>query len=177
MRIAFVAAVPLAAACFTVPAAAQVAMPSRAVLLENVERSRRNILKYVDAAPDSVLGFRPMPGVRTFGEQIEHAAGATTFIIASAWQVKLPAAPGDTATRRHDRAALRAFVNERYDRFAGAVRDVSVQRLTIPATYAGTTAAGWRWVDTALEHATWTLGQTVPYLRANGVKPPEYLPF
>jgi hypothetical protein len=28
-----------------------------------------------------------------------------------------------------------------------------------------------------LEHATWTLGQTVPYLRMNKVTPPNYLPF
>ena len=28
------------------------------------------------------------------------------------------------------------------------------------------------------EHAVWTLGQVVPYLRLNGVKPPEYrMPF
>jgi hypothetical protein len=39
------------------------------------------------------------------------------------------------------------------------------------------TKTNWRWVSTALEHTTWTLGQTVPYLRANGVTPPQYLPF
>ena len=177
MRLAFVAALPLAAACLAAPAAAQVGMPTRAVLLENVERSRQNILKYLDAAPDSVLAYRPMPGVRTYAEQIEHAAGATTFIIGAAWKVKLAPAAGDTAARRRDKGALRAFVNDRYDGFAGAVRQATAQQLTAPAAYAGTTAAGWRWVDTAIEHATWTLGQTVPYLRANGVKPPQYLPF
>ena len=175
MRLALLAAIPVAAALAR-PVAAQ-AIPARAVLLENVERSRQNILKYVDAAPDSVLRYRLMPGVRTFGEQVEHAAGATTFIIAAAWKVKLAPAAGDTAARRRDKAALRGFVNERYDAFAGAVRAATPQQLAASATYAGTTAAGWRWVDTALEHATWTLGQTVPYLRANGVKPPQYLPF
>ena len=28
-----------------------------------------------------------------------------------------------------------------------------------------------------LDHFPWTLGQTVPYLRLNGVTPPEYSPF
>ncbi len=80
------------------PTASQVltGMSSRAALLEDIERSRQNVLKYLEAAPDSMLGFR-----------LVH----------------------------------------------------------------------WRWVGTALEHATWTLGQTVPYLRAHGVTPPQYLAF
>ena len=28
-----------------------------------------------------------------------------------------------------------------------------------------------------LDHFPWTLGQVVPYLRLNGVVPPEYSPF
>ena len=154
------------------------AMPDRAVLLEDVERSRRNVLKYLDAAPDSVLRYRPMPGVRTFAEQIEHAAGATVFIMRAAWR-QPPAAtpPADTAARRRDRAVLRAYVNESYSAFAQMVQDATPAQLSTPATFAGTTVAGWRWVGTALEHATWTLGQTVPYLRATGVTPPQYLPF
>jgi hypothetical protein len=28
-----------------------------------------------------------------------------------------------------------------------------------------------------LDHFPWTLGQTVPYLRLNGVTPPAYTPF
>ena len=178
MRLALVlAAAPLAAASVSRPAAAQAGVPTRAVLLENVERSRQNLLKYVDAAPDSVLAYRPMPGVRTFGEQIEHAAGATTFIIGAAWKAQIPRATGDTAVRRRDKTALRAFVNERYDAFAGAVKQATPRQLTAPASYAGSTTAGWRWIDTAIEHATWTLGQTVTYLRAHGVTPPQYLPF
>jgi hypothetical protein len=31
-----------------------------------------------------------------------------------------------------------------------------------------------RWLDLSYEHAVWTLGQTVPYLRLNGVTPPAY---
>jgi len=167
-----IGAAPLAAQA---PPAAQ--MPPRAVLLEDVERSRQNVLKYLDAAPDSMLGFRPMPGVRTYAEQIEHAAGANVYIVASVWQGKPPAPRADTAVYRRDKSALRAYVNQSYDTFARAVTDATDGQLTGEATYAGSTKTGWRWVGTALEHATWTLGQTVPYLRANGVKPPQYLPF
>jgi hypothetical protein len=36
----------------------------------------------------------------------------------------------------------------------------------------------WVWLTLSHEHSVWTLGQTVPYLRLNGVTPPAYsIPF
>ena len=171
------AALSIAAA----PAAAQqpatTAMTPRAVSLEDIERSRGNVLKYLDAAPDSMLGYRPSAGVRSFAEQIEHAAGTNVFIVTQAWEGKPSLVRTDSAVYLHDKAQLRDYVSRSYDRFARAVRDASDEQLRADVTFFGRTKSGWRWVDTALEHATWTLGQTVPYLRANQVKPPAYLPF
>jgi hypothetical protein len=78
---------------------------------------------------------------------------------------------------RRDKAALRVYVNQHYDLFAQLVRASTDAQLTSESGFAGSTKTGWRWVATALEHTTWTLGQTVPYLRANRVAPPQYLPF
>lgn len=157
--------------------ASAIQMPSRAIMLEDVERSRQNVLKYVDVAPDSMLGYRTSPGVRTFAEQIEHAAGGNIFILSAAWKQKPPATDADTAKYLHDKAALKTFVNQSYDHFAKAVRDATQAQLVAQAEFAGNKKIGWRWISTGLEHATWTLGQTVPYLRANKVTPPQYLPF
>jgi len=154
------------------------AMPPRAVMLEDIERSRGNVLKYLDAAPDSALGYRPAAGVRAFAEQIEHAAGGNVFILTSAWKLRRPAAAAaDTAARRRSKALMRAYVNESYDTFAQYVRTATPAQLAAEISFAGLTRTGWRWVAGSLEHATWTLGQTVPYLRAHGVTPPQYLPF
>jgi len=150
-------------------------MPPRAVLLEDVERSRQNLLKYLDAAPDSMLGYRPLPGVRTFAGQIAHAAGATPRIVAGAWKAESRYRPDGAAEQ--SKAGLRALVNGAYDETARLVRAASDGQLAAVGTFADMTKQNWRWVGTALEHATWTLGQTVPYLRANGVTPPQYLPF
>ncbi|MBC7790789.1 MAG: DinB family protein [Anaerolineae bacterium] len=176
LAIALLLAAP-ATAQIPAQAASSTQMPPRAIMLEDVERSRQNVLKYVDAAPDSMLGYRPGPGVRTFAEQIEHAAGANIFILSAAFKQKPPASYGDSAKYRHDKTALKAFVNKSYDHFATAVRDFGDAQLQSDAAFAGSTKIGWRWISTALEHATWTLGQTVPYLRANKVTPPQYLPF
>lgn len=173
---AAVLAAPLALAPLRAQTAARPAgVPPRAVLLEDVERSRENVLKYLAAAPDSMLGYRPTPGVRTFAEQIEHAAGANPYILGEAWRMRPRFRPDSTATR--SKAGLRTLVNGAYDEFARMVREVPEAQLAASGTAEGSTKTNWRWVATALDHATWTLGQTVPYLRANRVTPPQYLPF
>ena len=164
----FLAAGPAAAQ--TIPPA-----PARYVLLEDVEQSRRNVLKYLDAAPDSMLGYRPTPGVRTFAQQIEHAAASNPYIVGEAWKMRPRFQPDSTAVRT--KAGLRALVNGAYDDFARMVREVPAAQLAAAGTAEGSSKTNWRWTFTALDHATWTLGQTVPYLRANGVTPPQYLPF
>lgn len=169
------AAPSLALAQRAAPAAVASPVPARAVMLEDVERSRQNLLKYLDAAPDSMLGFRPVPGVRTFAQQIEHAAGASPFVLAEAWKVRSRFRPDSTAAA--SKAGLRTLVNGAYDEFARLVRDATPAQLAASGTFENMRKTNWRWVGTALEHATWTLGQTVPYLRANGVTPPPYLPF
>ena len=53
---------------------------SQTALIAVVENHKGAVLRYIDAAPDSMLGFRPTKGVRTFAEQIEHAAGSDALI-------------------------------------------------------------------------------------------------
>lgn len=152
-------------------------MTPRTVILEDIERSRQNVLKYLTIAPDSMLTYRMSSGVRTYAEQLEHAAGATAMISGMALKGPRAALPMDSAAYRRNKLALQAYINASYDAFASQVRSASDAQLLADATMFGMTKPGWRWVAGAMEHATWTLGQTVPYLRAHGVTPPAYLPF
>src|SRR4051812_10112130 len=72
----------LAALSLARPLAAQQPKPliSQAALIAIVENHKGAVLRYIDAAPDSMLGFRPTKGVRTYAQQIEHAAGADALI-------------------------------------------------------------------------------------------------
>ena len=46
------------------------------------------------------------------------------------------------------------------------------------AIYNQPAAPAWRWLDLSKEHAVWTFGQLIPYLRLNKVTPPPYdMPF
>ena len=64
----FVAALALAPAA--TPVLAQKFIPQSA-LIAMVEIHKASILRYIDVAPEDILGFRPTRGVRTFAEQIE----------------------------------------------------------------------------------------------------------
>jgi DinB superfamily len=162
-------------ALLTTTARAQI---PKGVLAEVIETHKASILRYLDAAPDSMMGFRTTPGVRTFAEQIEHAAGADAFIahMAIAGNMNVPSF-GDTAVIRRNKTALRAYVVASMDHTIGMLKGVSDASLSEPVTMMGMTKPRYRFLVELLDHFPWTLGQTVPYLRMNGVTPPAYTPF
>ena len=106
----------------SVPLAAQSRLISQQALIAVVENHKAAVLRYVDAAPDSMLGFRPTKGVRTFAEQIEHAAGSDALIahLAITGSENVPAM-GDSAVYLHNKAALR--------KYAAAAMDHTIQML------------------------------------------------
>ena len=95
----------------TRPLAAQKPLISREALIAMVQNHKGAVLRYIDAAPDSMLGFRPTKGVRTFAEQIEHAAGSDAYIahLAITGSAKGIPAMGDSAVYLHNKAALKTY--------------------------------------------------------------------
>lgn len=146
-------------------------------LVSDIERQRKNVLDYLNVAPDSMLRFRTTPGVRTFAQQIYHAAAELPILVGQGLGVTPLPEPTDTARLFNNQQALRDYVNASYDFAAKTVRDAEPPAFMAEKTIYGMTRTGTRWVHGALEHGTWTLGQTVPYLRMNKVTPPDYLPF
>ncbi len=157
------------------PAAAQI---PKSALVDVVQGHKASLLRYIDAAPDSMLGFRPTKGVRTFAEQIEHAALADAMIAHMAITGKsLTPAFGDTAVYLHNKPALRAFAVAAMDHTIDMLKGVTGTQLVAKVTLMGMTVPRYKFLMELLDHFPWTLGQTVPYLRLNGVTPPEYTPF
>ncbi len=181
MRLYRIAAVVLTCLALMLPApvAAQTHFISRAALISILENHKGAVLRYIDAAPDSMLGFRPTTGVRTFAEQIEHAAGSDAFIahLAITGSAKGIPAMGDSAVYLHNKAALRTFAAAAMDHTIGMLRGLSDGALDEHIVQFGHKVTRGRALMELLDHFPWTLGQTVPYLRLNGVTPPEYSPF
>ena len=148
-----------------------------AYLVSGLERQRAVLIEFVNAAPDSVLGFRPTPGVRTYAEQIEHIAQSTGSIMRQlVGTEREPQAPARDRYL-HDKVSLRGYVQIQFDDAIANVRRLQPASLNSEVTVFGLTKTIWGWVIGIQEHNAWTLGAVVPYLRLNGVTPPPYLPF
>ena len=181
MRLHRITTVALSFLPFVLPApvAAQQHLISQAALISIVENHKGAVLRYIDAAPDSMLGFRPTRGVRTFAEQIEHAAGSDAFIahVAITGSDKGIPSMGDSAVYLHNKTALKTYAAAAMDHTIAMLRGVSDAAMDENIVQFGNKVTRGRALMELLDHFPWTLGQTVPYLRLNGVTPPEYSPF
>lgn len=151
------------------------AQSPRDSMIRDWERSRDAVLAFAQAMPEEHLDFRPTPGVRSYAEQIEHIVQDNARIVAMAFgRDDLPDF-GDRDEYLTRTEALVRHVETGYDYVMRAVREVSDEELAAEAVLFGRAhMPAWRALEAAREHATWTLGQTIPYLRLNGVQPPAY---
>ncbi|MDB4888698.1 MAG: hypothetical protein JWL61_553, partial [Gemmatimonadetes bacterium] len=144
------------------PLAAQQRLISQAALITVVENHKGAVLRYIDAAPDSMLGFRPTQGVRTFAQQIEHAAGSDALIahLAITGSAKVPTL-GDSAVYLHDKAALKKYAAAAMDHTVIMLRGVSDAAMQDTIVQFGNRVTRGRALMELLDHFPWTLGQTV----------------
>ncbi|MEO8335446.1 MAG: DinB family protein [bacterium] len=162
----------------TSPVAAQKPLISQAALITIVENHKGAVLRYIDAAPDSMLGFRPTKGVRSFAEQIAHAAGSDALIahLAITGSMNVPTL-GDSTVYLHNKAALKTYAAAAMDHTITMLKGVSDAAMQENIVQFGNKVTRARALMELLDHFPFTLGQTVPYLRLNGATPPEYSPF
>ena len=144
-------------------------------LVEDWERQRANMLAYIDAMPDSAMGFRPTPGVRDFAQQIQHAVSTNLEVAAMALKGLKDAPFTIDSTQLHQKAALHDYADRVYGFLLDALKSSTPsQLLKTSSVYNLPPQSTARWLTLSYEHAVWTLGQTIPYLRLNGVTPPAY---
>ena len=149
-------------------------------LLADFQRNRATVLAYIDAMPDSAADFRPTPGVRTFAGQFDHLVSTNLDVAAVALRgLKSAPALGDSTAYLHNKAALKKYAEATYDYVLKALQQATPAQLKKPvAMYGQPPQPALRLAALSFEHSVWTLGQLVPYLRLNGVTPPEYkMPF
>jgi hypothetical protein len=164
-----------AALLFSSVAISAAAAQTKQQLVEDWERQRTNMLAYIDAMPDSAMGFRPTPGVRDFAEQILHAVATNLQVAAMTLRAQQAAPFTLDATQLHQKGALHDYADRAYGYLLESLKAATPSQLLKQTTLYNLPAqSATRWLSLSYEHAAWTLGQTVPYLRLNGVTPPEY---
>ncbi|MFL5614726.1 MAG: DinB family protein [Gemmatimonadaceae bacterium] len=144
-------------------------------LVDDWERQRTNVLAYIDAMPDSGMAFHPTAGVRDFAQQIVHVVSTNLEVAAAALRGLKEAPFALDTTQLHQKAALRDYTDRAYGFLLDALKSSTpTQLLKQSSVYNLPPQSAARWLTLSYEHAVWTLGQTVPYLRLNGVTPPGY---
>ena len=192
-RRTIIKASPLAAIAFCIPerfrqattgnASPQTAEPPPSLrafiddLLERVKQSRAYTLEFAAAMPEEKYGFRPVPEVRSFGQQLVHIAEANGAImevhVKGEKDLKLHYS-GDGKERVASKADVIAQLNASYDYIQKGLSPMIDAMLRDPIkTEMGEFSRLWG-MQLILDHATHHRGQAVVYLRLNGIKPPEY---
>jgi uncharacterized damage-inducible protein DinB len=139
----------------------------------------RKVMALAKAVPDEKYGWRPAPGVRSFGEVLVHIANGNRLLL-------------EIATKQPDKAALQqlidanaaiekqaeskdkvlAMVAESFAEVRKAVEPARAGRLNSDAQFFGQTTT-FRGIIVALDaHAAEHTGQLIAYARMNGIKPP-----
>ena len=77
----------------------------------------------------------------------------------------------------HNKAALKTYAAAAMDHTIAMLRGATDASLNDNIVQFGNRVTRGRALMELLDHFPCTLGQTVPYLRLNGVTPPEYSPF
>src|SRR3954469_15691965 len=161
------------AAAVAVPAAAQ--QPSGNPISDSLRSQwsgvKRNIQQSAELMPEATFDYRPVDGVRTFGEILAHVAGASYEICASAKGEKAPYAEDYFEKNAKGRAAITKATTD-----AIAYCDGVFAALT-DFTAAQNVEGGSRAPRAALilqigpdnEH----YGNLVTYFRMNGIVPPS----
>ena len=149
-------------------------------LLADFQRNRAVVLAYIQAMPDSASDYRPTKGVRTLAGQFDHIVSTNLDVAAVALRgLKTAPALGDSTVYLHNKAALLRYAEATYDYLLKALQQAKPEQLQRRvAMYGQPPQPAARLAALSFEHSVWTLGQVVPYLRLNGVTPPEYkMPF
>jgi len=156
-------------------AGAAQAQDVKASLLNDFERQRANVLAMVEAMPEAGLRTAPTEGVRDFAQQIEHVVQGNVGIVSSGVDRPVDIPQMDPEVYLNSKAELIRMVGVGYDLIDEMVCAMSDADLNAEGQLFGqVTVPKWQIIKTALEHATWTLGATIPYIRLQGGTPPAY---
>ena len=164
----------------TLPAGAQ-APPVMADLLADVGETERKIVGLAKAIPEPHFAWRPMEGVRSVREVLQHVA-ADNYLLPAFVGVTVPASlginPTDYATvqkfeaRTIDRATAIAELEASFAHLKKAMEMADASKAGESVTFFGTTMTRQRvWVLTTT-HLHEHLGQLIAYARSNSVVPP-----
>jgi len=134
--------------------------------------SRNNLTRAAEKVPESDYSFKPASTVRTFGEEVGHAAQFQMVFCAAA-KGEPPTNPAEGKTTKADLVAAVKASSDYCDAVYDSMTDAAA---TQPIKLFGRdwTKLGVLWFNVA--HNNETYGTMVPYMRIKGIVPPSSEP-
>ena len=145
----------------------------RGEIQQELDDAEQKLIQLASVVPPEKFGWRPAPGVRSFGEVCLHVAGGN-YEIGSTWGMKTPAGVNlekieqQGADKGNAVAAMRVSFEQVRESIA-AMSDSEVEKSITYFGHPGTVRLAL--VETAV-HAHEHLGQAIAYARMNGIVPP-----
>jgi len=181
----WVAGVILAVATLALPVVAQDAGKKDAVkplptasqaVLESWNEVGRKLVAMAEDFPEDKYDYKPTPAVRSFAEQLLHAAGANYFFTNPAQGQKPPAEEDPKRDKYKTKSDVVAFVKKSFEDGAAAIKAKGDKGMSETVTLGKDQV---RISDLAyglIEHSGEHYGQLVLYYRTSGLVPPESRP-
>jgi len=142
-----------------------------ATLVKKLTASRDFTLKVAEAMPADDYSFKLTPAQMSFGEQLTHLSGSLSYFTSVFTGQKPPKAKPAS----NSKADVDAFVKAQYDQAIAVVSKLTPDQLA--KVYDGEEGkeTGLEQLMGMLDHATHHRASAEMYLRAKGIKPPEYM--
>jgi len=142
---------------------------TRTYLLEAFQRHRELDVAYAQAMPDSAWRWAPADGVRDYAQQVAHI----THDFFRPWRGE-DGPTADSAAYLNDRTVMVEQIEEGWDWAIRYIETMPDEELGEEIEFfGGQVIPQWRAGTYWIEHAMWTRGSVVPYLRLHGVTPPS----
>ena len=143
-------------------------------MIEEWTRARDWTQEYIAKMPEANFGFKPVPEVRSFAEQMLHLAYWNFGFTARVFGRPMPYKEADLMNGDYKtKAALSKLVAESYDFVISGLKEFPEDKLDQEITLGdGRKQLRIVRISDAYEHQTHHRGQTVIYLRLKGIEPP-----
>lgn len=145
----------------------------KAQALVDLDDLQKKFVSLAKAVPAEKYDWRPMPGVRSFGEVFLHVAG-TNFDLAPA--IGAPPMPNfkakDYDKSQMDKAQIVEKLNQSFEYTRDAIQKMSNADFRKPLKQFGPDANAGDIVYLIVTHTHEHLGQSIAYARMNGIVPP-----
>lgn len=175
----FVETAVLGAGCLTLAGStstALAAMPAdvTSVIASAWKTTKDVTLAYAQAMPEEHYGFKPVPEVRSFAEQLLHIAGANYFFMSRVKGEKPALDRAAFDAKDKSKADVIKLLEQGFEVGTTALGSLTEEQAKEEVPFGQGKMPKWRVALLVMDHTAHHRGQTVIYLRLKGITPPEY---